>query len=198
MSTIGFLHTPEVSAEAEQLFDDDVAEHGYVMNASRVWAYQPATNAALFALMQRTTVPGTLTLRERGVLIAACASALGDSYCSLAWGRRLAAAADARTAEGVLRGDDAGLTPVERALAAWARKVARNPNRTTGADVQELRDAGLTDARIFAVTVYVALRLAFATVNDALGVRPDAELRDTAPPAVLDAVTFGRSIADET
>jgi hypothetical protein len=45
--------------------------------------------------------------------------------------------------------------------------------------------------------VFVALRLAFSTVNDALGVPPDAALRSSAPDTVLDTVTFGRAIADE-
>lgn len=47
-----------------------------------------------------------------------------------------------------------------------------------------------------AITVFVALRIAFSTVNDALGASPDAALRSTAPKAVLDAVTFGRPIDD--
>jgi hypothetical protein len=63
--------------------------------------------------------------------------------------------------------------------------------------VQALRNAGFTDAQTFTITVFVALRLAFSTVNDALGVRPDAALRATTPRAVLDAVTFGRPIEVE-
>ncbi|MBB5774982.1 hypothetical protein [Nonomuraea jabiensis] len=42
----------------------------------------------------------------------------------------------------------------------------------------------------------MTLRIAFSTVNDALGARPDAALRSTAPRSVLEAVTFGRPIAD--
>jgi len=44
------------------------------------------------------------------------------------------------------------------------------------------------------MTVYVALRVALSTVNDALGARPDAEYQTLAPAAVRDAVTFGRPI----
>ena len=54
-------------------------------------------------------------------------------------------------------------------MAAWARRVTRDPNGTSTKDVQELRDAGFSDADIFAMTVYVALRVALSTVNDALG-----------------------------
>jgi hypothetical protein len=38
----------------------------------------------------------------------------------------------------------------------------------------------------------VALRIAFSTVNDALGAQPDAGMHATVPPDVRDAVTFGR------
>ena len=41
-------------------------------------------------------------------------------------------------------------------------------------------------------TAFVAFRLAFSTVNDALGAAPDKRLADDAPHAVRDAVSFGR------
>jgi uncharacterized peroxidase-related enzyme len=196
--TIGFLVVPETTAEAQRSFDEDIAELGYVMNTSRLWAYQPETATALFNLLQLAHSADRLSVRQRGILVAACASAFGDSYCSLAWGKKLAGESDPQTAAGVLRGDDRGLSEPERAMARWARRVARKPNATTAGDVQALRDAGFTDSQIFTITVFVALRLAFATVNDALGIRPDAALRTTTPSAVLDAVrdavTQGRPI----
>jgi uncharacterized peroxidase-related enzyme len=195
---IGFLGVAQPTAEAQRIFDEDVAEVGYVMNVSRLWAHQPATMTGLFNLLRQANAADNLGLRQREVLVAACASAFGDSYCSLVWGSKLAAARDAQTAAGVLRGRDDGLSASERVMAGWARKVARNPNATSAADVQALRDAGFSDSQIFTITVFVALRLAFSTVNDALGVRPDAVLRATTPPAVLDAVTFGRPIGGES
>jgi uncharacterized peroxidase-related enzyme len=193
---ISFLTIPTPDAAARRLFDDDLVEPGFVMNLSRLWANQPSTLEAMVDVMRRALAACPLTMRERSVLVAATASTLGDAYCSIAWGCKLADAADETTAAGVLRGDDAGLTARERALAAWARKVAAAPNRTSGSDVQELRNAGYGDEQIFGITVYLAMRVAFATVNDALGTRPDAEYRDRAPAAVLDSITFGRDIAD--
>jgi uncharacterized peroxidase-related enzyme len=194
MHTIGFLEAPETTAEGQRVFDEDVAELGYVMNVSRLWAYQPATATGLFNLLRQAISADRLSHRQRFILVAACASAFGDSYCSLVWGTKLAAATNPQTAAGVLRGIDEGLSSSERAMAGWARKVARNPNDTTAADVQVLRHAGLSDSQIFTITVFVALRLAFSTVNDALGVLPDARLRTTTAEAVLDAVTAGRPI----
>lgn len=58
-------------------------------------------------------------------------------------------------------------------MAASARRIARDPNDTSPRDLQELRGAGFSYADIFAMTVYVALRVAFSTVNDALGPRDE-------------------------
>ena len=73
------------------------------MNASRLWAYQIEAMDALFSLMSQVASARPFTVRERGILVTACASALGDSYCSLAWGAKLAARAGAQLAAGVLR-----------------------------------------------------------------------------------------------
>ena len=80
-------------------------------------------------------------------------------------------------------------------MAAWARKVARDPNATTPADIQALRDSGLDDGQVFAITAFVALRLAFSTINDSLGAQPDAQLAQSLPSQVREAVTYGRPVA---
>lgn len=187
-----FLDEPAESAEQRKMYDDDLADDGYVWNVSRLWAHQPAAQRRLFDLMGEMVAAARLSNRQRGVLVAALASTLGDSYCSLAYGQKLSAWADAATAAGVLTGDDTVLDDGERVLARWARQVARDPNGTTAEDVQALRDAGFDDAAIVALTHFVALRLAFSTVNDALGAHPDQALADAVPPEVREAVTWGR------
>ena len=189
---MSFLEEPAVTPEVQALYDEDLAQDGYVWNVSRLWAHQPDTVNALFALMSQAFKPSELGFRQRGILVAATASALGDSYCSLAWGGKLSGAANAPTAAGVLNGSDTDLTGQERAMAAWARQVVKDPNATTPADIQLLRDAGLTDRQIFAITAFVALRLCFSTINDALGAQPDAQLVASLPEAVTNAVTYGR------
>ncbi len=189
-----FLGTPETSPEVQRLYDEDIEDVGYVMNASRLWAHHPAAQQTLFGLIGQAARAGGLTFRQRGILVTACASAMGDSYCSLAWGQKLAGEADAELAATVLRGKDDRLDDSERALARWARQVARDPSATGAMDVQALRGVGYDDAQIFAITLFVALRIAFSSVNGALGARPDRELGESAPTAVHDAVTFGRPI----
>jgi uncharacterized peroxidase-related enzyme len=192
---IGFLGPAPESSAADRLFAHDRETFGFVMNLSRVWAHQPEVHDELFALFGRAAEASGLTFRERGVLISALASTMGDPHCSLAWGTRLAGAAGEDVAVAVLRGGDAGLEPAERALATWARQLARDPNGTTSADVEALRAVGYDDGQIVALTAFVALRIAFSTVNDALGARPDDELAGAAPEGVRTAVTFGRPIA---
>jgi uncharacterized peroxidase-related enzyme len=194
VSAVGFLAEEAPDADAQRLFDEDVEEDGYVMNVTRLWAYQPTTLTRLFDLMGETYANDHLSFRQRGILVTACASTLGDAYCSIAWGTKLANKSDAETAAGVLTGDDTRLSPAEQAMAQWARKVAHDPNHTSLADVQALRDCGFSDREIFAMTAYVALRIAFSTINDALGARPDSAFRTSAPGPVLAAVTYGRPI----
>jgi uncharacterized peroxidase-related enzyme len=193
----GFLAEPALTPEVEAYFASDLVDHGYVMNLSRVWAQSPAAHDTLFGLLADMVSAAGLTFRQRGILIAATASTIGDSYCALAWGGRLATAAGEEVAAAVLRGDDGVLDAADAALAAWARTVAGNPSATTPADLEPLRSAGFDDRQIFAITVFVALRRAFSTVNDALGPLPDHQLRADAPPAVGEAVTFGRPAADQ-
>jgi len=193
--TGSFLEEPPVSPQVQALYDEDLADDGYVWNVSRLWAYQPDTLNRLFDLMSQAFAPSGLDFRQRGILVTAAAATLGDSYCSLAWGGKLGQASDAAVAAGVLSGGDAGLTGQEKAMAAWARKVARDPNATMPADIQALRDSGLDDGQIFAITAFVALRLAFSTINDSLGAQPDAQLAQSLPPEVREAVTYGRPVA---
>jgi uncharacterized peroxidase-related enzyme len=191
-----FLQTPPDSEGASRLFQQDIDSRGHVMNLSRAWAWRPDVADSFLALRTLLTSDSSLTARERAILVCSAASSLGDAYCSLAWGKMLAAASDGPTAAAVLRAqDEAGLAPRELALARWARQVVKDPNSTAAKDVESLRAAGLSDKEIFEATVFVAFRLAFATVNDALGVHPDWQIAQAAPAEVREAVTYGRAVA---
>ncbi len=193
----GFLAAPRHTPEAQHLFDNDLEGVGYVTNVSRLWAYMPTTLDGLSDLMGQATRAGSLTLRQRAVLVTAAASTLGDSYCSLAWGKKLAVESGSDVAVAVIRGEDECLDTAERALAQWARAVATDPNDIDATDLQCLRDAGFDEEQIFAITTFVALRLAFSSINDALGARPDHQLGSSTPEPVVSAVTFGRPLGPD-
>ena len=188
-----FLPVPKVTDAVERIYKSNQAAQGFVMNLTSAWAWRPDVFESFASLRNQLTSSSSLSKRDQAVLVCATASQLQDSYCSLAWGKTLAAEAGAATAAAVLAGgDDTALTARDRALAAWARKIVADPNSTTPPDIVTLRSAGLDDCAIFEATAFVAFRLAFSTVNDALGANPDWQLFNTAPPEVRSAVTYGR------
>lgn len=191
-----FISAPASSAAVERLYQESEKSEGFVMNLTRAWAWRPEVFQGFAQVRSRLMQDTSLSKRELAVLVCATAAQLGDSYCALAWGRTLTREADAAAAAAVIdAGDAPSLTARDRALAAWARKVVRDPNGTQREDIEALRAAGLDDREIFDATAFVAFRLAFSTVNDALGVAPDAELTQQVPQEVRQAVAFGREPA---
>jgi uncharacterized peroxidase-related enzyme len=192
-----FLSEPPRSAAADAAYEEDLTNDGYVFNNTRLWAYRPDVNTAFVQLRSLLTQGSTLSEREVVVLVTATASRRADSYCALAWGKKLAGLAGDATAVAVITGaGDPALSEREAALADWARAVVADPNATTAADVERLRAVGLSDQEIFEVTAFVAFRLAFSTVDNALGAEPDHQLVERAPRAVREAVSFGRPPAE--
>ena len=190
-----FLVDPPEDDALRALYDDAQREDGYVMNLLRVWGWRPDVFEAFTKTRVDLAAGTSLSKREIAVLNSVTAARFGDSYCSLAWGTRLASLSDARTAASLLRREDApGLSERERALAVWAAAVVEHPNGIACGDVDALRDAGLTDREIFEATAFVAFRMAFNAVNDALGALPDRQLAREAPPEVAASVTFGRAV----
>ena len=175
-------------------YQADVTSDGYVNNLTRVWCWRPDVLTSFQDLRTDLLAESSLSQRELAVMVAATAAARSDAYCALAWGSRLAELSDEATAAGVLQGSDSGLSEREAALAGWSRQVVQDPNATTEAQVGRLRDAGLSDQEIFEATTWIAFRLAFSTINDALGARPDPQLAEKAPRLVREAVTYGRPV----
>ena len=187
-----FLPEPPSSELAAKLYAEDRESDGYVNNLTWLWCWRPEILQGFIDLRGRLADESELTEDDIAVLVTATAAARSDSYCALAWGTRLAAGTDDRTAATVLAGSADDLDPRHAALTRWARQVVADPNAIVSSDVDPLRDVGLSDRAIFEATVYIAFRLAFSTVNDALGAAPDRELAERAPARVRDAITFGR------
>src|SRR5919206_2773133 len=89
-------------------------------------------------------------LRRYELATLAAARRLRSSYCCLAHGRVLAEQlGDPAVVRAVSGGpDDAGLSPVDRAVARLADRVAGGAADMTEDDLAELRDLGLPDDEI--------------------------------------------------
>ena len=192
-----FLNDPPQSPQSDATYDANRESDGYVANFTRLWCWRPDLFKSFVDLRLALMGSTTLTDREQAIVVTATVSEFRDSYCSLAWGSKLAKLAGAETAGGVVAGDVPGeLSEREAALCAWCRAVVRDPMTTTPEQVADLREAGFDDREIFEATLLLSLRLAFSTVNDALGAQPDRQLADAVPAPVRDAVTFGRPASE--
>jgi len=187
-----YLKEPATAEAAEYLEKDRMAS-GFVMNLERAWAWRPDVGEGFAQLRKRLMERSGLSPAEFALLTSATAAAMGDSYCALAWGTRLAGLRGLAAAAAVLQGvDPHAPTAREAALRRWAGQIVRDPDGASASQVEGLRAAGLSDQEILEATVHVAFRLAFAAVNEALGAVPDAELVFAAPAEVRAAVTYGR------
>jgi alkylhydroperoxidase family enzyme len=193
MNFIGDARTDE---HVEHMYATDLRVQGYVANQTRIWAHSPESMAALTYALSGAVESAGLDVRQRALLVTTTAVAMGDAYCALAFGTKLANAAGEAAAVRAVTGDDTGLDAADHALVRWTRRVVRDPSGTVAEDVAELTAAGFDDRQVMAITLFVALRQAFSTVNDALGAEPDAMLLERVPAAVREAVTFGRTGAD--
>jgi uncharacterized peroxidase-related enzyme len=190
-----FLSEPPADDAVRALRAQAESDDGYVMNFLRLWAWRPDVHLAFTEARQLLASTTLLSARELAVLNSVTAARIGDSYCSIAWGAKLADLCDAGTAAALLQGDDdPALTKRERALITWAAAVIEHPSGTTREQIEALHVAGFSDREIFEATVLIAFRSAFCTVNGALGARPDRQLADETPPAILSSVTYGRAV----
>jgi hypothetical protein len=84
---VTFLREPAATPGQQKMYDADLAQDGYVWDSSKLWAHQPELDDGLGALLVAAGQAAGLSFRERAMLVIGQAAAIGDSYCSLAWGR---------------------------------------------------------------------------------------------------------------
>lgn len=180
-----------ISAAAASLSSEDMDELGFVTNATKLWMHDAAASDELFTLIGSAARAAGLSHAERGVATIVATALAGDSYCPLAWGHKLAAVTSPEAAASVLRGSDDLLDDRGRAVVTWARKVASEPRSATAADLDQLVAVGFDSAQILRLTLFISLRIAFATVNGALGAQPDQGYVDLVDQVVRDAWEAG-------
>lgn len=182
------LGEPPATPASAQMVDEDLADLGFLSNATRLWMHAPEDFDLLLNTIRTVARGAHLSVAERGVATIIATSLIGDSYCPLAWGHKLAHATTPEVAASVLDGSDDQLDERGKAIAAWSRAVAGR-STPAAADVERLRAAGFSNADILRLTLFIGLRIAFSTVNLALGARPEEAYVAYVAPAVRDAWT---------
>lgn len=165
---------------------EDVEMLGFVSNVTKLWMHDPASWEVMLDAVRASARGAGLSIAERGVATVTAATAMGDSYCPLAWGNKLGNETTPDLAASVLLGTHELLDDRSRVIADWSRKVAAGAATTTE-DIARLCDVGFANAEIVRLTMFIALRVAFSTVNGALGARPEQDYVDHVPDAVREA-----------
>ena len=189
---MSYLQTP---AE-DSLYDADREAMGYVPNYTKVFALNPEVYAAWQQL--NGAIKQSMDLRRYELATLAAARRLRSSYCGLAHGKVLRDRFyDAGTVQAIATDHTtADLDPADVAVIDFAERVAADATAITETDIDELREHGLSDSEIFQVVLAAAARCFFSTVLDAAGTEPDVEFRASLDPALRDALTFGRPVAN--
>lgn len=183
-----------------RMYATDREAFGHLPDFARAFSHRPEVYAAWRQL--NGAIKGSMDLRRYELATVAAARRLRSSYCMLAHGSVLARdellGPDAtRATVADPRSPDAGLDEVDVAVMELADKVAQDAGSVTQADVDRLRTLGLTDAEIFDVIAAAAARCFFSKALDALGAQPDARYAETLDPALREALTVGRPIAEK-
>ena len=163
-------------------------------NMERAFETHPEAFAAWVQL--NTAIKSRMDLRRYELATVAAAQRLKSSYCSLAHGKVLRDDLGEPLADIVYDRTTAGLDEVDLAVMDLAEKVVDDATAISDADRQRLRDLGLSDAEIMDVVLAATARCFLSKTLDALGVLPDAFLRDSFTPHELELLVVGRPIAD--
>jgi SAM-dependent methyltransferase/alkylhydroperoxidase family enzyme len=188
-ATPSLLGDPPTSASGTALAQEDLTDLGFVSHATQLWMHDPEAFEELFGLIVSSARSAGLSTVDRGVATIVSAALSGDSYCPLAWGDKIAEEAGPELAVALLRTSTEGLDERARAIAAWARTIATDPRSARAGDIADLLAVGFDRAQVLRLTLFVALRIAFATVNGSLAALPEREYVEHVHPAVREAWT---------
>ena len=190
---MSFIHTIEpeqASGEVQAMYRRQQAHFGYLPNYARVFCHRPEVMAHWAALLG--SIRHHVDPRRFELVTLAAARALGNSYCALAHGQRLAELVGTPQLEAILEGRDT-LSTAEREMMVLAAKVAVDAAGVTQADIDRLRAQGIGDDEIFDIVTVAAARAFFTKVLDGLGAQADVVYREMASP-LREALTVGRPI----
>jgi uncharacterized peroxidase-related enzyme len=173
MTWIKTVSEDEATGSLKELYQKDLDELGFVMEATKAWSVRPALAVAYRTLEAVVSAAPGISTRERRLIHLVIAQRIRSTYCvfvySSALEREMGGPEGIRA---VLRDyRAAGLSERETTILDYALAVA--VGHPSEADVVRLRQVGLDDGAILDVAAVAAQRLFGSRVYDALGVETD-------------------------
>lgn len=166
----------EAEGEIAQIYADERAAMGMVMNATRCWSARPDMLAPVEHLLHQLRNGFSLGLVNFRLITLIVAKHVPSSYCSHVYFRTLSKALGREKVLAIHRNfRTAGLTPAEVAMLAYAEQIAIDASKITEADIDALRAVGLTDLNIADIALAASYRCFMSRYFDAIGatVEPD-------------------------
>jgi len=195
MTYIQTVPPEEASGTLRELYDQDLANNGYIANHTRAMSLRPEAIAAWRKLLG--AIRPNMDLRRYELVTIAAASALHSTYCTLAHGAVLRTKVFGPEQVEAIAKDyrNAGLEPSEVAMMAFAEKITRNAYKVAPEDIDNLRSHGFSDAEILDIVLAASARNFFSRVLDAVGAEPDEaylKLEDSLRDALIVGQPFHR------
>ena len=166
----------EAEGEIAQIYADERAAMGMVMNATRCWSARPDMLAPVEHLLHQLRNGFSLGLVNFRLITLIVAKHVPSSYCSHVYFRTLSKALGRDRVLAIHRDfRTAGLTPAEVAMLAYAEQIAIDASKITEADIDALSAVGLTDLNIADIALAASYRCFMSRYFDAIGatVEPD-------------------------
>lgn len=176
------LGTPEDSPEQKAIFQAAVAEHGFIPNILKAYAFDLSKLQGFLSHYRSNVADETSLSPLHREMIAVVVSGINRcQYCVTAHGRTLRALSNdpELTAALALNHRSAKLEPSVRAMLDFAAKLTETPSLVGDEDRAELRGHGFTDRSIWHIASVAAHYNMSNRVALAAGVRLNEEYWST-------------------
>jgi uncharacterized peroxidase-related enzyme len=182
----------EATGEIAQIYQDEIASMGMVMNATRCWSARPDMLAPVEHLLHQMRDRFSLGLVNFRLITLIAARHIPSSYCSHVYFRTLSKALGRDKVLAILRDfRNAGLTEAEVAMLAYAEQIAIDASKITEADIDALRAVGFSDLNIADIALAASYRSFMSRYFDAVGATVEQQFLD-ADPDVRQQLTVGK------
>ena len=183
----------EAEGEIAQIYADERASMGMVMEATRCWSARPDMLAPVEHLLHQLRNGFSLGLVNFRLITLIVAKHVPSSYCSHVYFRSLSNALGRDTVLAIHRDfRNAGLTPAEVAMLAYAEQIAIDASQITEADIVELRSHGFSDLNIADIALAASYRCFMSRYFDAVGATVEPSFLDD-DPAVRAEMAVGKA-----
>ena len=172
----------EAEGEIAQIYADERAAMGMVMNATRCWSARPDMLAPVEHLLHQMRDRFSLGLVNFRLITLIAARHVPSSYCSHVYFRTLSKALGRDKVLAIHRDfRNAGLTAAEVAMLAYAEQIAIDASKITEADIDALRAVGFSDLNIADIALAASYRSFMSRYFDAVGATVEPSFLDDDP-----------------